>query len=252
MATARPSARPEPARRSSRHRAPAAARGVAIVGALLALPILVLAAPRLISAFHLLPGSAALALVESGARPSEAGLHRAVEAQVTALRAMPRADTHTDTALLAMALVDGVRLPAGQEAALRAVARHHVEEGLRLAPAQMRAWLMAATLDLAAGQPDAAARALTLSFVANPHVPALGVSRWPMAMELGAKLDRPTRERANLEFLSFFRRQPDAAVSVALRLDRLAELRALTDEDAVDQERLARAVERIQYDWAGA
>ena len=225
---------------------------MALVGVLLALPILVLATPRLISSFHLLPGSAALALVESGARPGDAGLHRAVEAQVAALRAMPRADTHTDTAFLALALVDGVKLPAEQEAALRAVARHHVDAGLRRAPAQLRGWLMVATLDLAAGDPDAAARALTLSFVANPHVPALGVSRWPMAMQLGAKLDRTTRERANLEFLSFFRRQPDAAVSLAVRLDRLAELRALAGDDAVDQERLARAVERIQYDWAGA
>jgi hypothetical protein len=165
---------------------------------------------------------------------------------------MPRAETHLDTALLTLSLADSAALPPEEEGELQAVARYHVAAALRRSPAQARGWLMAAALDLGTGDRDAAARALTLSFVANPHVPALGAARWPLAMELAGGLDRTTRERANLEFLSFFRRQPDAAIGIALRLDRLAELRALAGQDALDRERLARAVERVRYDWAGA
>ncbi len=214
--------------------------------------IAALAAPRLESAFALLPGSAALALVQSGARPGSAGLQRAVSAQTDALALMPRAETHLDLALLTLALADGTGLPAEQETELLAIARYHVEAALRRSPSQARGWLMAAALELAAGERAAAARALTLSFVADPHLPALGASRWPMAMGLAGELDRLTRERANLEFLSFFRRQPDAAVSVALRLDRLAELKALAGQDSLDRQRLGRAIDRVRYDWKGA
>ena len=227
-------------------------RSLAAVGLLLAGVIGALAAPRLLSAFDLLPGSAALALVQSGVRPADAGLQRAVDAQVTALVAMPRADTHLDAALLTLSLADGAGLPPAEADLLLGVARYHVAAALRRSPAQARGWLMAAALELGEGRRDAAARALTLSFAANPHVPALGASRWSMALALGGELDRTTREPANLEFPSLFRRQPDAAVSIALRLDRLAELRALAGQDALDQERLARAVERVRYDWAGA
>lgn len=208
--------------------------------------------PRLRAAFDLLPGSAALALVQAGARPADTGLQRAVDAQIASLAAMPRAQTYLDMALLTLTLADTPLLPPGETVELVAAARSHVTAALHRSPAQARGWLTRAALDLAAGDRRAAAAALELSFVADPHLPALAAARWPMAVDLGNDLDRATRERASLEFLSFARRQPDAAVAIALRIDRLAQLRALASDDMRDRLRIDRAVERIRYDWAGA
>lgn len=216
----------------------------------MAVAIGALAVPRLIAAFELLPGSAAVALVQNGAMPSAAGLQRAVDAQISALATLPRPETHLDTALLILALIDARSMPAEDAAALRAAARDHLAKALRAAPSQARGWLMTAAIAQADGDRPAAARALAMSFTANPHFPALAVSRWPLALDLGEGLDRSTRERANLEFLSFFRLQPDAALALALRLDRLAELRALAGDDTLDRQKLDRAVERVRYDWA--
>lgn len=86
---------------------------------------------------------------------------------------------------------------------------------------------MLAELHLRGADPAAAADALALHFVANPHYPVHGVLRWPMALSLGSSLDKATRERANLEFLAFLRDQPAAGAQIALCSVRLAQSRVL-------------------------
>jgi hypothetical protein len=70
--------------------------------------------------------------------------------------------------------------------------------------------------------------------------------RWPMALKFGKLLDRTTRERANLEFLSYFRDRPQDALRQALRLNRFPELRALVSGSEDDVDRLRRAERRLQ------
>jgi hypothetical protein len=111
---------------------------------------------------------------------------------------------------------------------------------------------MLAGLRLRAGDRPAAAEALSMSLLTNPHLPLLAPLRWPLALELGAGLSKEERERSNLEFLSFFRFQPETALRIALREDRLAELKALAGDRGEDRERLSGVLERLQFDRPGA
>ena len=87
--------------------------GAAAGSSLLGLLLLVLAIPRLASAFYLLPGEEALQLVEQGSRPGDAGLLRAIDAQAAALDIMPRGEVHMDTAYLAQALAESTSVRSG-------------------------------------------------------------------------------------------------------------------------------------------
>ncbi len=181
------------------------------------LVILSLAIPRIWSSFSLLPGMAAIDLIENGARPSDAGIVRAIDAQTAALRVMARPEPHMDTAYLAQSLAEAAGSTEADIADLLVVARHHIEQALTMAPGHPRGWFMLAGSRLRDGDDDGAARALSVSFAADPHLPLLAPFRWPLAHRLGSRLSRETREQANLEFLSFFHRQPEIS-----RPDRLA------------------------------
>jgi hypothetical protein len=104
---------------------------------------------------------------------------------------------------------------------------------------------------LSNGEEEAAARALRVSFAADPHVPLLAPFRWPLAGLLGSRLTREAREDASLEFLSFFRSFPEVAVRMALRRDRLSELSVLVYERGSDRDRLAAILAKMRYQGAG-
>jgi hypothetical protein len=202
--------------------------------------LLALAVPRLSAGLALLPGSAAVELLEAGTLPAEAGITRAIVAQVASLDALPQPQPHFSIAYLSTALAEASDLPEPDEAELLSVARHHLERALAMAPGHARAWAMLAGLRHNAGaDPGAAARALVLSFAANPHLPQLAPFRWPMSLILQDRLDADARRQADAEFLTFFRMNPGEAARVALRSDRLPELRALAARSDLDTQRLA-------------
>ena len=181
-------------------------------------------------------------------RPSDAGLLRAIDAQTAALAILDRAGPHMDTAYLAQALADSSGFADADLPAVLAVVRHHLDAALSLAPAQSRGWMMLAGIRLEDGEEANAAMALDVSFAADPHSPRLAPFRWPMTKRLGAQLSRTTRERASLEFLSFFRAQPETAVRIALRQDLLAELTALASDRGEDRVSLDRVLRRMRLD----
>ena len=224
--------------------------GAAAGSSLLGLLLLVLAIPRLASAFYLLPGEEALQLVKQGSRPSDAGLLRAIDAQAAALDIMPRGEVHMDTAYLAQALAESTSADE-ERAELVGLARRHLGAALALAPGNPRGWMMLAGVRVSNGEEVAAARALQVSFAADPHVLLLAPFRWPLAGLLGSRLTREAREDASLEFLSFFRSFPEVAVRMALRRDRLSELSVLTYERGSDRDRLAAILARMRYQGAG-
>ena len=209
--------------------------------------LLALAIPVFAASVSLLPGDDALELVESGATPSKQGVMRAVAAQVASLKYLPRPLPHLNTAVLAFAFAKAPGIAPTEQNEMLTVARYHLAQSLAMAPGQARAWLMLAGLDLRDNDPAAAARALTLSFVADPHSPVLAAARWPLVFELDDRIDRTIREQAHLEFLAYFRRNGDEALRLALRLDRLGELRALASDVPVDTERLQRLQQGIRY-----
>jgi hypothetical protein len=212
----------------------------------LAAGLIVVAVPRLSAEFARMPGAAALDLVEAGARPSDAGLLRAADAQLAALAALSQPESHMAIAYLSIALAgsDDQSLKSTDE--LISVGRGHLERSLALAPGQPRAWFMLAGLRQRAGDDEGAAAALDLSLRADPHAPMLAPFRWPLAVSLGALLERTAREQANLEFLSYFRSRPQDALRRALRLNRFAELRALVGESKADVDLLGRAERQLQ------
>jgi hypothetical protein len=202
--------------------------------------------PRLVASFALLPGSAAVQLLEAGKLPTEAGIKQAIVAQIASLDVLPQPSPHFNIAYLATALAEASDLPERDEAALLAVARHHLERALAMAPGHPRAWFMLAGLRHNTGSDaEGAARALALSFAANPHVPLLAPFRWPMSLILGDRLPDGVRRQADAEYLTFFRTNPDAAARAALRSERLPELRALAIKSDVDAQRLAAVLRRI-------
>ena len=213
---------------------------------LLAAGLAALATPRLVAGLARMPGDAALDLVEDGVRPSDAGLLRAVDAQIAALAVMAQPESHMAIAYLSIALVGANDLTGSSADELYSVGRSHLEASLALAPGQPRAWFMLAGLRQRAGDAPGAAAALDLSLMANPHAPMFAPFRWPMALSLGGRLDRTAREQSNLEFLSYFRVQPENALRQALRLDRFAELRALVGDAQADIDLLGRAERRLQ------
>jgi hypothetical protein len=202
--------------------------------------LLSLAVPRLIASLAVLPGSAAVGLLEAGSLPTEAGIKRAIVAQVDSLDALPQPLPHFNIAYLSAALAEASNLPEPDEEALLAVARHHLERALAMAPGHARAWFMLAGLRHNTGTDrEAAARALALSFAADPHLPQLAPLRWPMSLVLEDRLDADARRQADAEFLTFFRTNPGEAARVALRSDRLPELRTLAARSDLDEQRLA-------------
>jgi hypothetical protein len=143
-------------------------------------------------------------------------------------------------------LAEASSLPEPDEAALLAVARHHLERALAMAPGHARAWFMLAGLRHNTGtDSEAAARALALSFAANPQVSQLAPFRWPMSLILGDRLSDGVHRQADAEYLTFFRTDPDAAARVALRSEWLPELRALATKSDADTQRLAAVLVRI-------
>ena len=216
------------------------------ISLLLAACLLVLAVPRLVAGLALLPGDGAVELMEAGTLPTEAGLKRAITAQVASLEAMPQPLPHLNIAYLSLALAEAGSSPGPEQADLLTVARHHLERALAMAPGDARAWSMLAALRNNQGNDlEAAARALTLSFAANPHMPLLAPFRWPASLILQARLDAVVRRQADAEFLTFFRLHPDSAVRTALHGDRLRELRAVAATSEVDARRLASVLERL-------
>ena len=112
-----------------------------------------------------------------------------------------------DIAYLALALSENTNADSDR-AEMVGLAQGHLRVALALAPGNPRGWMMLAGVRLSDGDEQAAARALQVSFAADPHVPLLAPFRWPLTERLGGRLSREAREDANLEFLSFFRSFP--------------------------------------------
>jgi hypothetical protein len=207
-----------------------------------------LAIPRLLANVALLPGAGSLELIESGANPTEAGMLRAINAQMASLEVLQQPMPHFNVAQVAISTIglEGLGESDQQDENLL-IARHHLERTLAMAPAQSRAWLMLAGVHIGEGEIALAARALTLSFRANPHFPVVAPVRWPMIFVVDRLLDRETREQAHLEFLAFFRLHPAAATRIALRIGRLAELQALASDEGSDAEMLESVVSSMNH-----
>lgn len=208
--------------------------------------LLYLGAPRLSAAIALSSGNAALALIETNTPPTRAGSLRVISAQEAALDILPSSVPHLNVALIALSMFETGSGSADDDAMLLQVAQYHLERSLALAPGQARAWMMLATVRLRQGNLEEAASALALSFQADPHAPFLATARWPLTFLVQDRLDRETRQWAALEYLAYFRSQPEPAARLALRQGRIDELRALVLDSEMDTARLAGILRQMQ------
>jgi hypothetical protein len=194
--------------------------------------------PRLVAAMASLQGEAALALVRSGQQPTAAGTRRIVDGRLTALDWAPsaRAEIELGAVLLAMA----GPLEGGPAASRRRLdgAAARLRAGLARAPADAQAWHLLASASLALQHPDDAARALRMSFRADPHTAQLSNARTLLGVKLWDRSDHDLRAAVLREMQTLFRLDPVRGIRAALRTGSLPLLRAALADDPGDAQAL--------------
>lgn len=217
-----------------------------LVGGCLAAALLTLSVPRLMASLALLKGDAALALLQSGQEPTLEGVERLLRSRQEALAWVPSGQSHFDLAKALLALSESELRGATPPEELRALGERHLREGLALSPANAQAWQLLATTALLRNDPDEAARALTLSYKANPHAPHLSDGRTAMGMLLWKHLDEATRAPLRVEMRSAFRRNPGRLARVALDTDSVELLQDALAGHQPDLDRLRKTLQQIR------
>ncbi|MEK0082173.1 hypothetical protein [Benzoatithermus flavus] len=217
-----------------------------LLGGCLAAALLALAVPRLMATTALLKGDAALELLQSGQEPTLEGIERLLRSRQEALAWVPDARSHFDLAGAFLALSEANVRGSVTPEELRALAERHLRAGLSLAPADARAWQLLATAKLLQNDPDEAARALVLSFKANPHAPYLGNARTTLGMLLWGRLDETTQARLRKEMYSTFRQNPSRTAQIALDTGGVTLLQDALKEHEQDQARLQRLLQKLR------
>jgi hypothetical protein len=187
-----------------------------LLGGCLAAALLALAVPRLEAGLALLKGDGALDLLRSGREPTLEGVERLLRSRQEALARVPDGQSHFDLAATFLALAESELAGSMPPKELRALAERHLRDGLALAPADAQAWQLLATVRLLRNDPDEAARALGLSFRANPFAPYLGDARTTLGMLLWSRLDEQARASLLAEMRAAFRRNPKRITRAAL------------------------------------
>lgn len=223
-----------------------------MLGGLLAAVLLGGGVPHLVAALAGLAGEPALALIQAGERPTAAGIERIVDGRTTALAWAPdgRAEIEIGAVLLAMAGPADAAPQSRQHLARQYLegAAARLQAGLAQAPADAQAWHLLATAFLALDRRAEAARALAMSFRADPHTVQFGSARILLGVRLWDGLDRGLQAAVLRELRTSFRLDPAEAMRIAIRAGSLPILRQALAGDVQD----AQALEIILEDHRAA
>lgn len=206
-----------------------------LVGGCLAAALLAWGVPRLVAATAMLQGEPALELFRSGARPTAAGVERAIQSRLVASRWAPSGRPHLEIGTVLVALAGEAGTDGLPAEGLLTRAAAELRRGLALKPADAPGWQQLAAASLALGDADDAAAALRMSYRADPHTPQLDPARTMLAAALWERLEDGWRALAHREMRTSFRQDPRGAIETALRtgsLDRLREAVATDEQDA--------------------
>jgi hypothetical protein len=194
-----------------------------LAAALLGSALLLGAVPRLVAAFHLLPGDPGMALLNSGQLPSPQAYARIVASRRAAASWLRAPSTLTDLGIAALSLAQASsegRMP------LLDLAERQLEAGLAGAPLDPHAWTYLAFIHTAMGDHGRAAQALHLALRTGPYQPELALPRSALGLTNWPWLDPAARARFGPEFAHAMRLAPDRFTADVLASGRSAEVRA--------------------------
>ena len=144
-----------------------------LLAALLGGALLLGAVPRLVAAFHLLPGDPGMALLNSGQLPSPQAYQRIVASRRAAADWLPAPSTLTDLGVTSLSLAQA---STGRRAMLLDQAERQLQAGLAGAPVDPHAWTYLAFIHTATGDHERAALALHLALRTGPLSAGAGVA----------------------------------------------------------------------------
>lgn len=190
------------------------------------------------TAWQLWPGDVAAELARGGAVLSEGGMARLLSTRRAVIEEGYNGTAHGDIAVLLTSIVMSGRngnAPADQ---VLARARGHAVAALRGSPADGAMWQVLAAIDLYGQQREAGAKALEMSYRADPHSGVMAVARVTNGLTVWDKLSPDTQERVRVELREAFRSNREYTIQVAMKTGRLDDLRASLSTDAAAARRL--------------
>jgi tetratricopeptide (TPR) repeat protein len=214
-----------------------------LAAALLGSTLLLGAVPRLVAAFHLLPGDPGMALLNSGQLPSPQAYARILASRRAAASWLPSPSTLTDLGVAALSLAQA---SSEGRAPLLDLAERQLAAGLAGAPLDPHAWTYLSFIHTAMGDHERAAQALHLALRTCPYQPelilprsALGLTNWPW-------LDPDARARFGPEFAHAMRLAPDRFMADVLASGRSAEVRAALVLAPAERRAFERQIEELR------
>jgi tetratricopeptide (TPR) repeat protein len=214
-----------------------------LFAALLGSVLLLGAVPRLVAAFHLLPGDPGMALLNSGQLPSPQAYERIVASRRAAAVWLAAPATLTDLGVAALSLAQA---SIEGRPVLLDLAERQLQAALAGAPINPHAWTYLAFVHTATGDHERAAQALDLALRTGPYEPnltlpraALGLTNWPW-------LAPDARARLGAEFGHALRLAPDRFVADVLDSGRSLDVRAALAAVPVEQRELERRLDELR------
>lgn len=186
----------------------------------IAIPLIVLGAPRLLAEFSLIPTHAIIADLAVGRSRERVHLEAVVRATEVASRWVESGRVYADRATgeLVLAAYEGqINVDLVDEG------RRDLERGLVLAPMNPFAWfrLASAELEIRGGEPDAAVvGALMMSVHTGPLVGSLLVPRSEFALRIWEYLDSANRAVFSGQFAAALRRSAARFAAMVVQLRR--------------------------------
>lgn len=232
----------QPPRRARAPRAPKSLIA-ALFAALLGSVLLLGAVPRLVAAFHLLPGDPGMALLNSGQLPSPQAYERIVASRRAAAAWLPAPSTLTD---LGVAWLSLAQASSQRRAILLDQAERQLRAGLADAPLNPHAWTYLAFIRTATGDHERAAQALHLALRTGPYQPELALPRAALGLTNWPWLDTATRAQVGAEFAHAMRLAPDRFIADVLDSGRSVEVRAALAALPAEQRAFDRRLDELR------
>jgi tetratricopeptide (TPR) repeat protein len=214
-----------------------------LFAALLGSALLLGAVPRLVAAFHLLPGDPGMALLNSGQLPSPQAYERIVASRRAAAAWLAAPATLADLGVAALSLAQA---SAEGRPALLDLAERQFQAAVAGAPIDPHAWTYLTFVHTATGDHERAAQALDLALRTGPYEPdltlpraALGLTNWPW-------LAPAARARLGAEFAHALRLAPDRFAADVLDSHRSQEVRATLAAAPAELRELDRRLDELR------
>lgn len=187
-----------------------------VLGVFLALGILVLAAPRLISAVVRLPGNAAVDLAVGGESLRAASSLRAVESRKGSISIQSDRRTLVELGILYNERATQAPRGSPQQRELYGLSLDAFQKSLTDAPVQPMAWLVTSQIAQDQGDAEAAAEALDWSILTSGFLLGAARPRTLLGLELWDRLQEETRVALMDSVVTTMEREPELVARLAV------------------------------------